>query len=301
VRDAKRSFAERVAAAAAVLGEPGTTDGRARVWYGVHGRNIAGPFGCRELRIVDGGPLREGPTDHRHCGLPYSSIPPGEHYTGPGARWSSVRLQAELALQQSSPSATAVARRLGEPNGRDGETAVWLGIGPRDAEAPLTCWALRVGAGAALEEVELSSCGITWPPPLSAFEPGPTHAPVAKAPLFARCNAQCKPTEVCMLDRRIARAASLVVHDDDTMSARYVDGRSAYLELVQSCAPLPASCVAPQASCWWQRPGDSAAPKKNPGPCPPDTYQGHSYEDAEGEAPAHVTCFSRVDVAGRAE
>src|SRR5262245_56113118 len=94
VRDAKRPLAERVAAAAKVLGEPGTPDGSTHVWYAVIGNNMMAPFGCRELRI--GERLVEGPSDFKNCGLPYANLAPGDHYSGAGARWSSVRLDKEL-------------------------------------------------------------------------------------------------------------------------------------------------------------------------------------------------------------
>jgi hypothetical protein len=300
VRDAKRPLADRVAAAAKVLGDPGTPDGNTHVWYAVFGRNVMAPFGCRELRI--GERMVEGPSDFKNCGLPYANIAPGDHYSGPGARWTSVRLDKELKLQASNPSAPSGVKSLGQPDKQTADEAVWLGVGPRDEKAPLTCWALTVGKTATLAKVPLSDCAIVWPPPATAFDAGPVHPPALVAPLLAECKAQCKTNEICLLDRRVARAASLVPREDGSLSARYMDGRSAKVELVRSCAPVPATCAKPSGTCWWKGPADlTAAPdaqlgptKVQAGPCPADTYRGHSFADAKGDASAHVMCFSQL-------
>ena len=40
--------------------------------------------------------------------------------------------------------------------------------------------------------------------------------------------------------------------------------------------------------------GQPNTTKVQVGPCPADTYKGHSFADAKGDAPAYVMCFSQI-------
>jgi hypothetical protein len=273
LQDGRRAAAEKLEAITKALGEPPVGEGQDQVWYAVVPKTVSGPFGCRELRFrANAGPF-SGPADHQKCGLPYnvSSPPPAAPYEGGGPRWTIARLRAAHKAFENGEA--RALDPLGKPDKDEDAGKVWYGLGPRDEEAPLTCWALRVGGVVRVSKVPLTDCSVAWPPPASAFE-ATAYPPVKLLPLLEDCKQKCTSGQLCVVERRVPKGALVRQPETDVFTAAAVDGRPLPVELTSTCATLPAGCTAKTGpSCLWKPP----APASDPGPCDPKGHQGHAY------------------------
>jgi hypothetical protein len=295
VRSMSVGYDERLAAARRLLGVAGDDVDGGVAFRAVSARTVVAPYGCQELVIMRSSPPLLRPTDHKHCGLPYAADP-AVAYTGPGPRRTVTRLKkllAEITGLSSIDARDAARRKLGAADHVEGLESEWIAIGARGDDAPVTCHVLRIGANTRIEQRALAHCGLTWPAPLVMFDPGPQVEPVSEAPYLDECTKKCSTREICLLDRRTPAQASLVTTKGQ-LSAHWMDGRPAQIELSASCAPIPASCARVDASCFFPQPTPAVRlqpPPLAPGPCPPPTFSGYSFLSSPMP---HITCFSRV-------
>jgi hypothetical protein len=275
IRDGRTPVPDRVEAAQKRLGIPGEADGPDWVFRAVTARTILGPYGCRELRI-HANVTSTGPADHRACGLPYLSQNGTDWKPGTGPRWTVGRLRRVQGELASRPDAT---KEVSKPDVESANERVWWGIGPRDADGPITCWALRVptspGAAARVTSEPLASCGIAWPPPAAAFERGPQPPAVPIEEKRRACTA-CDPSQLCVIDQTSPHDAR-TFEANGLLRAAFMDGRPAPLAVTQSCADRPAG--------WSLGPGSTPGA----GVCPNEGHYGTSVRMPAGKAPV-VQC-----------
>ncbi len=302
VRDMKAPLATRIAKAREMVGEQGETlpDG-SLAFRAVSPRNFLGPFGCSEYILSEKKPAALRPADYRHCGLPYAEDPTTATPSSVGARHTIVKLKEVLAIlgglgpQEAKDKAKS---KLFMADQGDGDDLVWLGIGPRDDEAPITCHGLKAGSSTKpprIEKLPLAACSIAWPPPRERFERGPDIPPTAITPVVEGCVSRCGSKEICVVERISGQNVSIVMDDPDTVRGRYPDGRPAPVKLNTSCATIPSSCNPVTTSCFFTQvaytPG-VPPPPRDPGPCKPDTYMGHSFTKTKSGSP-YIMCFER--------
>ncbi|MBX3234375.1 MAG: hypothetical protein KIT84_38115 [Labilithrix sp.] len=293
--DPKVSHEVRLAGVRKALGVQGETrkysQGEAVAFAAIGPKWLYGPWGCNELVLRLGviATWSLGPANMRVCGLPYAE----DHtktYVGPGPLRTVLRLEqmrAEIG-DGTGAAAQAIAKaKLGRADAEEGGDAIWTAIGARDADAPVTCWLLRVGAKSEVTKAPLETCGLAWgPPPAARFDAGPPVPFFDKPAALAECAAKCSAKEMCLLEQRVPAGATLR-DDPDGPRARYPDGYPARAELVARCTPVPATCAKPDAACFFGKP-----PAMTSGPCPADRPGGgHSFLTTPSP---HITCFVRV-------
>jgi hypothetical protein len=270
--------------AVAKHGKAHKVEGDTHVWYGVHGRNVVAPWGCRELRISPTD-RSHGPSDHHNCGLPYAQ------YTGArddvfkglsAARDLGDLRKVEQSLVKADPIEKrweAAKSKLGAAARDDGKSRVWFGIGGRDDQGPISCHMLSIGPDRiAIAPAKYEDCGLSWPP----ATPEPAVAAIAPVSLTAAekdCFSRCKERSFCVIERRVVFAAGLRQLGGGQWAARYMDGRPAPMSFVPTCRDLPAACdKEPTSACL----GEPIRNKNEAAICRPGQRSIISQKTAEG-------------------
>lgn len=238
--DYHQGYADRLERVRKVLGSDGEETSDGVVFRGIGARTKTSALDCWELAVQRQDPhARVLRIDRRACGLPYGDLRSTPKNT--------VRRIERVIAEGGGEGMARV--RLGEPD--DPKSNQWWAVGPRDANAPLTCHVLSfVDGKAQLEKKGLGACGIDWPPPPEAFTRDESITPRHRSDAASECLAKCTTASACIVRRLTSRTAGRIVERGDDVFAVDADGRPARIDVSIECMSMPGWCTgAPNRTC----------------------------------------------------